>query len=86
MAVSWWWCRIGFSLLGFFPRQRCRRPFQFGMLLAVVAASNGCGGGNASGGVNSGTVPGVYTVPVTATSGSLSHTVTVSVTVNFDSF
>jgi hypothetical protein len=56
------------------------------MVLAVAAASNGCGGGNVSGAINSGTVPGVYTVPVTATSGSLSHTVTVSVTVNFDSF
>ncbi len=48
------------------------------VLLAPVA---GCGGGGSAGGGGSGPQPQDYTLTVTATSGSLSHTTTLSLTV-----
>jgi len=54
------------------------------MLLVFFAAGVGCGGGSSSGGGSAqtgGTPKGTYNITVTATSGSLSHTASVAVTV-----
>jgi hypothetical protein len=53
------------------------------MLLVFFAAGLGCGGGSSSGGSakTGGTPKGSYSITVTATSGSLSHTANVAVTV-----
>ncbi len=54
------------------------------MLLVFFAAGVGCGGGSSSGGGSAktgGTPKGTYNITVTATSGSLSHTAGVAVTV-----
>jgi hypothetical protein len=53
----------------------------------VVAALDGCGGGGSSGGggggstTDPGTPAGTYSIQVTAVGGSVSHTVSISVTV-----
>ena len=69
-------CLIGF---------RKRRSLQLMLLLGVSVAGfgllSGCGGGS-SGSGSSGTPPVISTVTVTATSGSLAHTATFSLTVN----
>ena len=54
------------------------------MLLVFFAAGVGCGGGSSSGGSaqTGGTPKGSYSITVTATSGSLSHTANVAVTVH----
>ena len=63
---------------------RRRRMTGFGlMLLVFFAAGVGCGGGSSSGGSvkTGGTPKGSYSITVTATSGSLTHTANVAVTV-----
>jgi len=57
------------------------------VVLMVVGLENGCGGGSSGGGGGGGagqpgTPAGNYTIVVTATSGSLSHSVQVNLTVN----
>jgi hypothetical protein len=53
------------------------------LLVGLWASCGGGGGGGSSGGGNGspGTAPGVYTLTVTATSGSLSHTTTLTLNV-----
>lgn len=62
----------------------CRR-YRFKRLGLAVAAfvfcATGCGGGSHSAPPNPGTVPGTYSVIVTATSGALTHSVAVTLTV-----
>jgi hypothetical protein len=67
------------------PRYRARRLWPaFGLVLLLVLAWGACGGGG--GGVGGGSDPngtpaGNYTLTITATSGSITHTATVSLTV-----
>jgi len=73
----------GICFLGV-PSRRRRRVAGFGlMLLVFFAAGVGCGGGSSSSGSakTGGTPAGSYSITVTATSGSLSHTANVAVTV-----
>jgi len=56
-------------------------PLGFALALATAICVSCAGGGGAGGGGLSGTPPGTYTITVSATSGSLSHTVNVSLTV-----
>jgi len=73
---------VGVFLLGI-PSRRRRRMAGLGvMLLVFFAAGMGCGGGGSSSGTKTGGTPaGSYTIAVTATSGALSHTANVVVTV-----
>jgi subtilase family serine protease len=74
----------GIFLLGT-PSHRRRRMAGFGlMLLVFFAAGVGCGGGSSSKSnttPSGGTAIGSYNITVTATSGSLSHTANVALTV-----
>lgn len=65
------------------PRSRTARAFGWlGLLLMCGAVLHGCGGGSSGKQPMSGGTPaGTYTVTVTATSGSTSHTATYSLTV-----
>jgi trimeric autotransporter adhesin len=77
------------SLLWFgFPIRRRRTTTQLGLLLiaTLFGAAIGCGGGNAAKPqatpANPGTTPGAYTVTVTGSSGAITATTAVTVTVN----
>ena len=75
---------LGLLLLLVISTKKRRLKLALGLLAAALlaAALIGCGGGSSSGGGgNSGTPAGTYTITVTGTSGTLSHTATVSVTV-----
>jgi hypothetical protein len=64
------------------PSRRRRWSGLLGILfLTFVAAGISCGGGSSSHTSNPGTPAGTYTVAVTATSGSLTHTANVVITV-----
>jgi subtilase family serine protease len=65
------------ALLGLPPRSRFRIVFPGLLLLALLAPDFGCGGGSAS----SATPAGTYTVTVTGSSGSVTHNVQVSLSV-----
>ncbi|HLQ50405.1 MAG TPA: hypothetical protein VK129_02845, partial [Terriglobales bacterium] len=81
---------VSLVLLGFGGMKRAPRGKLLGVLfvvLMVVGLENGCGGGSSGGGGGGGagqpgTPAGNYTIVVTATSGSLSHSVQVNLTVN----
>ena len=71
------------------PRRRRNWLAMLGLLVLFVSVAGlGCGGGGSSssssggGGGNSGTTAGAYTVTVTGTSGSITQTTQVSVTIN----
>jgi hypothetical protein len=78
------------ALLLFFFVDRCRRQqFALSIPLAAVTlvlmlAAAGCGGGSSPSSTTPlrGTQPGNYIVTITGTSGAISHTTTVSLTVN----
>lgn len=83
------WPSTGGAVLAvlFFFVPRRRRNWLAMMALFVVLVSGlaiGCGGGSISNGgtSNSGTTPGTYTVTVTGTSGAISKTTAVTLTVN----
>ena len=65
-----------------------RKPgFAYGLalaaLFAMMACASGCaGGGGGGGGHNPGTPPGTYTLTITGTSSGVSHTRTLTLTVN----
>jgi hypothetical protein len=71
-------------LFGIRGRRRRLSIFSLLVLLVLLAGSvSSCGGGGGNGGGSkSGTTPGNYTVTVTGTSGSLSQSTTVDLTVN----
>lgn len=81
------WLPAGGGLLaGIFalgvPSRRRRRIAGLGlMVLLFFAAGLGCGGGGSSPSHNAGTPAGSYSITVTATSGAISHTATVALTV-----
>ena len=74
------------SLLWFgFPIRRRRTITKLGLLLmaTLIGAAIGCGGGNsAAPPANPGTTPGAYTVTVMGSSGAITATAAVTVTVN----
>jgi subtilase family serine protease len=85
-GIGWFAASGGALLAGFFvmgvPSRRKRWSGLLGILfLTLVAAGISCGGGGSSHSSNPGTPAGTYTIAVTATSGSLTHTSNVVVTV-----
>jgi hypothetical protein len=60
-----------------------RRPIMaaFGIAILAMTIAVGCGGGGAAG-VPAGTPAGAYQIIVTGTSGSLTHTTTLTLQVN----
>ena len=64
------------------PARRRRWTVALTLLtLALIAATVGCGGSSSSGTKNPGTPVGVYTIGVTASDGTTSHTTNVAVAV-----
>jgi len=81
---------VSLVLLGFGRMRRAPRGKLFGVLFVVLMVGTiepGCGGGSSGGGGGGGagqpgTPTGNYTITATATSGSLTHTAQVSLTVH----
>jgi hypothetical protein len=85
-----WWMMpsagllLACTLLLFFPGRKRRPRLAFSLLIAglLAAALVACGGSSNNTGIsNPGTPTGTYTAAVTATSGTLSHTLNIAVTV-----
>jgi hypothetical protein len=71
-----------FRNLGKKQRKRLLAILLLGVGLLMLGAMVGCGGGNSGGGGGQpGTPAGTYTVNVTATSGTLTHSTSVTLTV-----
>lgn len=69
-------------MIALFPKRRCAwtlRAIFAGLLLAACA---GCGGGSSSSTHSTGTPAGQYTIAVTATSGSITQNMSMTLTVN----
>ena len=80
MPITWTLALLGIAAL--WLRDRKRLPWLAAPLLALAAVMcAGCGGSGGSSQATSGTPAGTYTATMTATSGSLSHTTTVTVVV-----
>jgi hypothetical protein len=84
-----WWTAGGLTLAGllFFGiptgKQRWRKILGIiTLFFAVVGGALGCGGGGmGGGGGNPGTTPGTYVITITGTSGNMTQTGTVALTV-----
>jgi len=84
------WCTTGSTTLAFLlffgirgPRRRWRNLLRLvGLLVVLAGGVLPCGGGGGGGGTGTpGTTPGAYSITVTGTSGTLSASGTVSLTV-----
>jgi hypothetical protein len=80
---------LAFVLLFGIPKRSRRWHILLGLFLALLTVTNGlvaCGGGSGGSGNttqgSSGTTPGAYTITVTGTSGPLTETGTIALTVN----
>jgi len=74
------WLAI-FFLIAILAQSRRRPGFAgIGLVVLLVCAAAGCGGGNSTG-VPAGTQAGTYTVTIAATSGSLTHNTTLTLVV-----
>jgi hypothetical protein len=74
-------CLLLFGFAG--DRKRWRNLFGIASFLVITAGFAACGAGGGGGGLgNAGTTPGNYTITVTGSSGSLTQTTTLSLTVN----
>ena len=83
---SWWTTSFGATLSAIFILSGGSRRRAWGRLLSLLAVSclitiASCGGSSNSGGGDPGTPPGSSTVTVTATSGTLTHTATITLNV-----
>jgi hypothetical protein len=77
---------LAFVLLFGIPKRRRRWPIVLGLFLALLTVTNGlvaCGGGGEHSSQGSpGTTSGAYTITVTGTSGLVTDTVNIALTVN----
>jgi hypothetical protein len=82
-SLYWLTCFVALALLAMIARNRLTANravlAEFGIMTFLLVAA-GCGGGGATG-VPAGTQAGTYTITVVGTSGSLSHSTTLSIQV-----
>jgi len=84
LAYLWAFGLFFVSSLFLAPRRssRIKRPVLAVLLLMSLGCGGGSSGGGGGGGGGGGTPVGTYSVTITVTSGSLSHSTVLSLTVN----
>ncbi len=85
VALPWliaWLAALALCALVASHKAARRTRFALGFLALVAAYSVSCGGGNGGGGGNSGTPKGTYTLTIGATSGTLSHPLSLTLVVS----
>jgi hypothetical protein len=69
-------------LVGFLPRRRWRKLFLLAFAIVVIGTVGGCGGSSSHAPTNPGSSTGSYQVTVTATSGTVTQTTNIPLTIN----